>query len=276
VTPGLYLGLAHNLRLIAIWGHGVNPLLASVSVVLVETTHPGNIGAVARAMCNMGLADLRLVNPRDFPSPEASARAAGGIDLLASAKVFNSLEQAIADCGLVVGTSARPRTVQWPVASPAEASVSVLDAAYQHRVALLFGRESRGLTNRQLDHCQLIDTVPVNTQHPSLNLASAVLLFAYELHKAAQQSDDVVANSDQSGSGNNLLATAQAVQGLFAHLESVLHRVDFLKNPSDKLLRKIRRIFTRRPLEEDDVNILRGVLSAVEQRIASAESQRRE
>jgi tRNA (cytidine32/uridine32-2'-O)-methyltransferase len=251
----------------------LNTMLGSICIVLVETTHPGNIGAAARALANMGLSDLRLVRPQVFPSPDAEARAASGEALLSAARVFSSLDDAIADCGLIVGSTARARSVSWPVMSPSEMAPVVLDSSRKQRTAILFGRESRGLTNKQLDRCQLFVTAPVDANHASLNLASAVLLLAYELRKSALLRDDS-AVSDRPTTGKDLLATSDRVEGFVEHFERVLYAVGFLEQSSDKLFRKIRRIFTRRALEEDDVNILRGVLSAIEKRIDGASNNR--
>ena len=254
-------------------GTPVNSILGSICIVLVETTHPGNIGAAARALVNMGLSDLRLVRPQAFPSPDATARAASGKALLSTARVFSSLDDAIADCGLIVGSTARARSVSWPVMSPSEMAPVVLDSSHHQRAAILFGRESCGLTNKQLDRCQLFVTAPVDADHASLNLASAVLLLAYELRKVALLRDGSAA-SDRSIIGKDLLATSGMVEGFVAHFQRVLHAAGFVERPSDKLFRKIRRIFTRRALEMDEINILRGVLSAIEKRIDGASNDR--
>jgi len=251
----------------------LNSMLGSICIVLVETTHPGNIGAAARAMANMGLSDFRLVRPQVFPSPDATARAASGEVLLSGARVFSSLDDAIADCGLIVGSTARGRAVSWPVMSPSEMAPVILDSSHQQRAAILFGRESRGLTNKQLDRCQLFATAPVDMNHASLNLASAVLLFAYELRKTALLRDESVV-SNRPVTAKELLATSGMVEGFVEHFERVLHSAGFLEQPSDKLFRKIRRIFTRRALQADEVNILRGVLSAIEKRIDGTSNSR--
>ena len=250
-----------------------NSTLGSICIVLVETTHPGNIGAAARALVNMGLSDLRLVRPQAFPSPDATARAASGKALLSTARVFSSLDDAIADCGLIVGSTARARSVSWPVMTPSEMAPVVLDSSHHQRAAILFGRESCGLTNKQLDRCQLFVTAPVDADHASLNLASAVLLLAYELRKVALLRDDAAASA-RSTIGKDLLATSGMVEGFVAHFQRVLHAAGFVERPSDKLFRKIRRIFTRRALEMDEINILRGVLSAIEKRIDGASNNR--
>ncbi|MDD9885410.1 MAG: TrmJ/YjtD family RNA methyltransferase, partial [Gammaproteobacteria bacterium] len=157
-----------------------------IRVVLLEPTHPGNIGAAARAMANMGLRHLALVNPREFPSAQATARAAGADAILENAAVAAQLDHAIADCQLVVGASARLRSIEWPLLPPAAAMRKVAAAAASGaRAALLFGRESRGLTNRELDRCHYLVRIPANPDFSSLNLAAAVMVLCYELRQAA-------------------------------------------------------------------------------------------
>ena len=156
-----------------------------IRVVLVQPTHPGNIGATARAMANMGVNNLALVQPRDFPAAEATARAAGADHILDNAVVVDDLDQAIADCALVIGASARPRAIEWPQLSPARAmekAAHTATARHAH-AALLFGRESRGLTNRELDRCHYLVRIPADPAFPSLNIASAAMVLLYELRK---------------------------------------------------------------------------------------------
>ena len=158
-----------------------------IRVVLVQPTHPGNIGAAARAMANMGVAELVLVQPRDFPSPEATARAAGADHILDNAVVVDDLDEAIADCALVIGASARSRTIQWPQLPPAKAMKKAAQTARHARAALLFGRESRGLTNRELERCHYLVRIPVDPAFPSLNIAAAVMVLLYELRRAVEK-----------------------------------------------------------------------------------------
>ena len=235
--------------------------LDNISVVLVRTTHPGNIGAVARAMANMGLSDLRLVEPVDFSGQETAARAAGADHVLINARVFSSLDKAIADSGFVVGTTARKRTVAWPCLDPAEAMAEVLERSQSNRISLVFGREASGLTNSELDRCQLHVRIPVHDDFPSLNLAAAVLIFGYELRCS------VIKHGQWQDSGDSkklAFASAAEVQGFFRQLEIVLEEIGFLKYPSATLIRKIKRIFSRTPLEQQEVNILRGILTSVQ------------
>ncbi len=156
-----------------------------VRVVLVETSHPGNIGAAARAMKTMGLTQLALVRPRHYPSAEASARASGATDLLDQAGVFDTLPEALDGCGLVIGASARQRALPWPLIAPRECGRRVVEAASRGEVGLVFGREQSGLTNDELQRCNLLVQIPANPAYSSLNLAMAVQVIAYEIRVAA-------------------------------------------------------------------------------------------
>ncbi len=239
--------------------------LNRIRVVLVETSHPGNIGAVARAMKNMGLSDLALVAPRAFPHAEATARASGADDLLARAWVMPSLDAAIADCSLVVGASARSRTIPWPLMLPRDCARRMqAEAAGGAKVALVMGREKSGLSNAELERCQVHVHIPANPDYPSLNLAAAVQVLAYELRMAALEAGSAlpagkVLERDQP------LATAAEREGLYAHFERALAALDFYDpdNPR-QLMRRLRRLFNRAELDRMEVNILRGILAAAE------------
>ena len=235
--------------------------LDNIAVVLVRTSHPGNIGAAARAMANMGLSDLRLVEPAEFPGPEATARAAGASHVLENAQICRTLDEAIADSGFVVGATARPRSIAWPRSDPASMMTELLAQSRAGKVSLLFGREASGLTNEELDRCQHHVRIPVNEDYPSLNLAAAVLIFSYELRCAYSAEDGLV---DGEIDRSLPLANAEQVQGFFQHLEMVLNEIGFLKSPSVRLMRKIKRIFSRTPLQQQEVNILRGILTSVQ------------
>jgi TrmH family RNA methyltransferase len=235
--------------------------LDNISVVLVRTTHPGNIGSVARAMANMGMSDLRLVEPVDFSGHEAVARASGADDILTNAHIYHSLDEAIADSGFVVGATARFRSIAWPCCPPAEAMTEVLERSEYSPVSLVFGREASGLTNAELDRCQLHVRIPVHEDFPSLNLAAAVLIFGYELRCSIIRRGSCENNTI---SRQLSLATSTEVQGFFEQLEEVLEEIGFLKYPSSSLIRKIKRIFSRTPLEKQEVNILRGILTSMQ------------
>ncbi len=239
--------------------------LADVRIVLVETSHPGNIGAVARAMKNMGLGRLVLVNPGRFPHADATARASGADDVLAAAKVTDSLEAAVADCHLVVGASARSRTIPWPVMESRACAGRMLAAAGAgEAVALVMGREKSGLTNAELERCHVHVHIPANPDYPSLNLGAAVQVLAYELRMCALAADDAlpageVLERDQP------LATSAELEGLYEHFARALAILDFYDpdNPR-QLMRRLRRLFNRAQLDRMEVNILRGILAAAE------------
>ncbi|RMG38093.1 MAG: RNA methyltransferase [Gammaproteobacteria bacterium] len=234
-------------------------MLQNIRVVLVETSHPGNIGAVARAMKNMDLQQLVLVRPKVFPSPEAVARASGAEDLLAGAMVVDDLESAIADCPLVIGASARKRSEIWTPMDPREMAGMVLAQARTAPVALVFGRERTGLTAEELDRCSHLVQIPANPQHASLNIAMAVQVLAYELYVACRPE---VASA---GEGGMEPATAGQMEGLFEHLQQTLLDIGFLQPGREgKILQRLRRLFYRARPDAREVNILRGILSAAQ------------
>lgn len=229
-------------------------------IVLVNTSHPGNIGATARAMKNMGLEELYLVDPKVFPSAEATARASGADDLLAKAVCVDRLDTAIGDVSLVIGASARSRTLPLPMLNPRACAELVQQQAESTRTAILFGRERTGLTNDELDRCHYLVQIPTNPDYPSLNVAAAVQVIAYELRMAA----GLAVNQSP---GRHRLATAEEMELFYRHLEDTLIAVDFLDpdNPR-QLMRRLRRLFSRVQPDENEINILRGILTAVEQR----------
>ncbi|GAB3476960.1 tRNA (cytosine(32)/uridine(32)-2'-O)-methyltransferase TrmJ [Marinomonas epiphytica] len=234
-----------------------------VRIVLVNTSHPGNIGGAARAMKNMGLADLYLVAPKDFPSDEAISRASGATDILDQAVVVDTLEEAIKDCQLVIGTSARERHIPWPLVDPREAAQMVYKE--QLETAFVFGREDRGLTNEELQKCHYHVHIPSVESFSSLNLAAAVQVIAYELRMQflLQQEAPVVASKwDQPA------ATAEQIDHLLEHLESVLTQTEFLdpKVPR-KVMTRFRRLFQRSQLDQQELGMLRGMLTSVEKKL---------
>ena len=249
-------------------------VLEKIIVVLVEPSHPGNIGAVARSMKTMGLMRLVLVNPRKFPHPEASARAAGADDVLESAMVVKDVSAAIADRTLVLGTSVRDRQVAWPTADPKQAAKLVLNHVQErpndHKVAILFGRENSGLSNEELDLCQQQINIPANQDYSSLNLASAVQIIMYELRMHSLS----LKQSNQQQSQTKPLtpidkrrqrATKDQLDGHFQHLEDTLAKLDFIKSgPSTMLMRKLTRLYNKAELTVEEIQILRGILSAVQ------------
>ena len=245
--------------------------LNRIRIVLVQPSHGGNIGGCARAMKNMGLTRLVLVAPEEFPGEEASARAAGADDVLAQAQVCATLDEAIADCHLVIGASARERRIAWPRLAPDEAARKIVAAAGQE-VAVLFGRERTGLTNDELDRCQILVNIPANPEFSSLNLACAVQLIAYEIRCAAV-TDDAATPANAAEMLGEPLATSAEIQRFYQHLDQVMVESGFLDPNNPRLLtRRIRRLFNRVELTSNEVNILRGILSAVTQPAAKTKS----
>jgi TrmH family RNA methyltransferase len=237
-----------------------------IRFVLVETTHPGNIGAVARAMKNMGLTDLVLVNPREFPHPEATARASGADDLLQTARVVGTLPEAIADCGLVLATTSRERDHYFRVL---EARTGAQRAVQEARggagkktTAVLFGTERNGLSNEQLQSAHALLFIPSNPEYTSLHVAMAAQLIAYEIRMAQRESPQVQPPREAP------LASAVDMDRLYAHLEAVMEEVNFRDRTQSgtSLMGRIRRFLNRAELDANEVNILRGILTAVQSR----------
>lgn len=242
----------------------VNPL-DNLRIVLVNTTHPGNIGAVARAMKNMGLSDLCLVAPKLFPHEEATWRASNAIDVLKGATVVDTLEQAIADCALVIGSSARERSIPWPLLDAREACAQAYAEAGRQRVALVFGREDRGLTNEELQKCQLHIHIPSNPEYSSLNVAMAVQVVAYELRVAHLGAARADAQPNAMEGWDLPFASGEDVERFFVHLEQTLSEMGFLKADAPKqTTARLRRMFQRTRLDTMEVSILRGILSSAQ------------
>ncbi len=230
----------------------------SIRIVLVGTTHPGNIGAVARAMKNMGITDLALVDPRYFPHEEATARASGAHDLLESATLVETLPEAIADCVYVAGASARPRSINWPCLDCKDAAARLLEESARGKVAAVFGPEKTGLSNSDLDHCDTLLTIPTHPDFSSLNLAMAVQVLTYEI-RAAQAEKRPAYEADAP------LATSADLERFYGHLEQVLTDLQFLDPDNPRyLMRRLRRLFIRARPDQNELNILRGILTAVD------------
>lgn len=234
----------------------------NIRIVLVNTSHPGNIGATARAMKNMGLSELYLVEPARFPDADATARASGADDVLAKATVCNSLADAISGCSVVMGASARLRRLPWPLREPREAAAEVVTAAATTPVAIVFGREHSGLTNAELEQCNALVHIPCNQQYSSLNVAAAVQVISYELFLAMRVSTPTVDEKVE-------LAKADELERFYTHLEQTLVEIDFLDLENPRLLmRRLKRLFNRAQLEQTEVNILRGILTATQKQIS--------
>lgn len=245
---------------------GLN-LLSQIKVVLIETSHPGNIGAVARAMKNMGLSQLVLVKPKEFPSQAASVRASSATDILANAQVVNSLDEAIEDCQLVVGASARLRRVAWPqmdVRETAQKLLNTVQVSKQNTVAILFGRENSGLSNSEMDKCHYLAHIPTNEVYSSLNIAAAVQVFVYECRMTALLMQQ---NARTEPSAKDL-ATMQQLEGFYEHLYITLQQIDFLDPQKNaQFMRRMRRLFNRSGLDSKEVDILRGILTAMQRKV---------
>jgi len=243
--------------------------LANVRIVMIETTHPGNIGACARAMKNMGLSQLYLVKPKLFPHDEATARASGASDVLQQASVCESLEQALEGCSVVIGASARRRSISWPELNPRECASLVAPHSQQATAAIVFGRESSGLSNEELDRCGYLVHIPCNDQFSSLNVAAAIQVISYELRmylEQEKQAEGELELLDQP-------ATSEELESLYEHMQQALIEIDFLDSDKPrKLMRRMRRLYNRAALDRREVNILRGVLSAAQRQaqLASA------
>jgi len=232
----------------------VTKSLANVRVVLSHTSHPGNIGAAARAMKTMGLEHLYLINPVKFPDKQADIMAVSAVDVVKNAVVCSTLDEALQGAVLVVGVSARVRDVSQEVLTPREAMPKLIQQATQLPVALLFGAEMSGLTNDELMRCQFMVTIPANPEYSSLNLASAVQLLSYELRLAAGLGQVEVPEL--------VPAPAEQLERYFVHLEATLGEIGFLRTQqTTKLMYKLRRLYSRARLEQDEVNILRGILT---------------
>ena len=234
---------------------------SKIRMVLVNTTHPGNIGGAARAIKNMGLTELYLVQPREYPAPRAVWRAAGARDILTNVKVVESLDEAIAGCGLVVGTSARERRIPWPLINPRECGEKIWGEAARHDVALLFGREDRGLTNSELQKCHYHVHIPSNPDYSSLNLATAVQVLAYEVRMASLQDENGVLPSMDEW--DQPLATADELELFHHHLAETMAMLNFYDPDNPKqLLTRMRRLFNRTRMDKMEVSMLRGLLTA--------------
>lgn len=242
--------------------HGVTveyqSMTSLVRIVLVEPSHPGNIGSVARAMKNMALGDLVLVRPRDFPHPDSRALAAGADDVLANARVVTHVSEALDDCNLVAGTTSRPRHLNWNFLTPRDLAQQVAGLAPRVRAALLFGSERYGLANEELEFCHALVRIPANPDYCSLNLAMSVQLLSYELLVARENPVSIT-------QVERPLADGGQMDLMYAHLARVMDYVGFEdRNGEGHLMTRIRRLFNRALPDQNEVNILRGFLTAIE------------
>jgi len=237
----------------------------SIRIVLVGTTHPGNIGAVARAMKNMDLNDLILVNPKCFPHEDATARASGASDVLDAASVVPTLSKALIDCVYVVGASARDRAINWPSMQPRDCAERMILESKKGKIAAVFGPEKTGLHNDDLDLCHALLTIPTNQNFRSLNLAMAVQILTYELRVASSLGGNPGFKSEASP------ATGDEMEHFYDHLEQTMIDLEFLDLDNPRfLMRRLRRMFIRARPDKNEINILRGFLTAIDRKKGSS------
>ena len=246
-----------------------------VRIVLVETTHAGNIGAVARAMKTMGLADLALVRPRAYQTHECYARASGADDIIDNATVHADLQSALEDSAWVIGTSARLRSLRWPQYDAREAAAQVDVHSSAGPVAIVFGRESSGLSNDELARCSALLTIPAENEFSSLNLGAAVQVVCYEIMMASlagRTAQGAEQTSDQVASES--IATQRELEHFYHHLTGVMSEVGFFNKDNPRLLDgRLRRLFNRSGMLKTEVQLLRGFFSAIEKKMAGSESR---
>lgn len=236
-------------------------MLNKISIILCQTSHPGNIGSVARAMKNMGLSDLRLVAPLQFPHPKALELASGADDLLEQAQVFQTLEPALADCQWLYGTSARQRVHPWPQVTVKGAVPGIMQAIQNKQtVGILFGPERTGLSNEALQRCDFHLTIPSNPAYPSLNLAQAVQILTYEIYQMVEEKTHLTNVADLGEK-----ATASEIAGLVEHCKRTAQSLGFMdpEHPK-KLMPRLQRLIAKSQLEKEEINILRGFLRLIE------------
>lgn len=257
-------------------------MFENIRVVMVHTSHPGNIGAAARALKTMGFTRLVLVSPQDYPNPKAMWRAAGAVDVLEQTVVVETLAEAISDCSLVVGASARQRRIPWPVLGARQGGETIAKQASTEQVAIIFGREDRGLTNEELQQCNYHIEIPANEEYGVLNVASAIQIICYEIRmgllgdcspqegsqEAAEQGKPDLRMPIDPVRWDERLATSNEMEHFFTHLETTLTQLDFHEpdNPR-QLLTRLRRLFMRSRLDHLEINILRGAMTAVQKKM---------
>ncbi|WP_426416415.1 tRNA (cytosine(32)/uridine(32)-2'-O)-methyltransferase TrmJ [Aestuariirhabdus sp. LZHN29] len=243
-------------------------MLDNVRIVLINTFHPGNIGSAARAMKTMGLKNLYLVDPVEHPSPQSESMSAGAKDLLASAIVVNSLQEAIADCSVVIGASARNRNLSLPQLSARQCGEQVAKESSSNKIALVFGRETMGLHNDELQQCNYHTYIPANPEYPVLNLAAAVQLISYEVYLASCDYPTDAAPAVE-------LPENRELGYFYDHLEQTLDRVGFIiTNHPGQSMAKLKRLFNRARPEKTELNILRGILTRIQQNASAREQDK--
>lgn len=238
------------------------PLLNNIKVVLVETSHTGNMGSAARAMKTMGLSKICLVNPIVKPDSQSISLAAGASDMIKQAQIVHSLDEAIADCQLVIGTSARSRHLQWPHLESYQCGDKIITEAIQgNNIALVFGRERVGLTNDELQKCHYHVSIPANPDYSSLNLAMSVQVLCYEIRMAMLRLNEQPLEKNDTTSYPN----DDNIERFYQHLEQTLLQTGFINpNHPGQIMGRLRRLFTRARIEQQELNILRGILTSID------------
>lgn len=233
-----------------------NEIFSNIRIVLCQTSHPGNIGSTARAMKTMGLGHLYLVEPKHFPDAHATALSVNAADVLETAVVTDTLEEAVADCNFVIGVSGKKRSLSQEVLNVREAASKTKTLASHQQIALVFGNETNGLSSAQADLCQALATIPANPEYNSLNLSQAVQIMCYELRMAITDSKSHVENNPVE------LATQEELEHFYVHMKQVLEEIGYI-NPRapKKLFERLRRMYARTQLEKEEVHLLRGVLT---------------
>ncbi|WP_366139491.1 tRNA (cytosine(32)/uridine(32)-2'-O)-methyltransferase TrmJ [uncultured Endozoicomonas sp.] len=242
-------------------------MLQNIRIILINTFHPGNIGSAARAMKTMGLSDLCLVTPQRFPAADANSMAAGALDVLENARVFNDLDDAIADCSLVIGTSARSRSHSFsrPMLEAEQSADKLLTESSRNPVALVFGQETMGLTNSELEKCHFHTTIDANPDYPVLNVASAIQILCYEIFKASTKVEVTLNDSDDEPE----YPLNKDLDRFYQHLEKTLTDIDFIIQQHPGLvMTRLRRLFNRARPEAKELNMLRGILNAAQKSAA--------
>lgn len=249
-------------------------MLQSIRIILVGTTDQRNIGSAARAMKTMGLSQLYLVHPKETPGSAATALASGASDVLAQAVQTETLEEALQGCQLVIGTSSRSRTLDWPHLTPRQAAhqaMNELEAIPQEQVAVVFGREATGLTNDELQLCHYHVEIPTNPDYASLNLAMAVQLIAYEMRIASldkkAEKQELVQPQALHQETSEVYPSHEQMEGFYHHLERSIQTSGFLKlQHPGKVMQKLRRLYTKARPNANELNILRGILSSYDKK----------
>ena len=239
-------------------------LLKQFRIVLCQTSHPGNIGSVARAMKTMGFLDLYLVNPKDFPSKHAEALACGAEDILQKATTVNSLEEALKNINHVIGFTARKRELTQPHKNVRDLSKQLINEASANKIAIIFGNETNGLSNLELQHCQSLGFIDANSKYSSLNLAHAVQIVCHEIRMVSELpiKNKILKQITKKYVSHDLQ------NGFYKHLEEILDEIGFLKKiQADRLMMRLRLLFNRTQMEKEEVNILRGILSEIQKKL---------